>query len=49
MAQYRVDPAGGHAPWAIQVLDVTDGRIAEITAFLGVDLFAVFGLPAHLD
>jgi RNA polymerase sigma-70 factor (ECF subfamily) len=47
--QYRVDPAGGHAPWALQVLDVEDGRITGFHAFLDVGrLFPAFGLPAHL-
>ncbi len=47
--QYRVDPNGGHAPWALQVLEVEDGRITEFHAFLDTRLFAAFGLPAHLD
>jgi len=46
--QYRVDPAGGHAPWALQVLDIADGRITGFHAFLDPALFALFGLPAHL-
>jgi RNA polymerase sigma-70 factor, ECF subfamily len=46
--QYRVDPAGGHAPWALQVLEISDGRIATFNAFLDTDLFAAFGLPTHL-
>ena len=50
--QYRPDPAGGYAPWAIQVLEVSGGRIATTTFFLApLDerLFSSFGLPAHLD
>ena len=47
--QYRIDPNGGWAPWALQVLEVSDGRISELHAFLDTDLFAAFGLPAHLD
>ncbi len=48
--QYKVDPAGGYAPWALQVLRLSDAGIAEITFFLGTDrLFPLFGLPAHLD
>jgi RNA polymerase sigma-70 factor, ECF subfamily len=47
--QYRVDPAGGHAPWALQVLDITGGKITGFHAFLDTEeLFPVFGLPAHL-
>jgi RNA polymerase sigma-70 factor (ECF subfamily) len=47
-AQYRVDPAGGHAPWALQVLEISGDRIAEFHAFLDTDLFAAFGFPTHL-
>jgi RNA polymerase sigma-70 factor (ECF subfamily) len=48
--QYKPDPAGGHAPWALQVLDVKDGRIGEFTFFLDTGrLFPLFGLPLHLD
>ncbi|MDP9073096.1 MAG: sigma-70 family RNA polymerase sigma factor [Actinomycetota bacterium] len=47
--QYRVDPAGGHAPWALQVIEITGDRISGFHAFLDTSLFAAFGLPAHLD
>jgi RNA polymerase sigma-70 factor (ECF subfamily) len=47
--QYRVDPSGGHAPWAIQIIEVSDGRISGFHSFLDTDLFAAFGLPAHLN
>ncbi len=43
-----VDPAGGWAPWALQVLEIEDGRIVEYHAFLDPELFAAFGLPEHL-
>jgi RNA polymerase sigma-70 factor (ECF subfamily) len=47
--QYRRDPAGGHTPWALQVLEISDGRICEFHAFLDTaQLFPAFGLPAHL-
>jgi RNA polymerase sigma-70 factor (ECF subfamily) len=47
--QYRVDPEGGHAPWALQVVDISGDRIAGLHAFLDVeDLFPAFGLPGHL-
>jgi len=46
---YRPDPAGGWAPWAIQVLDVAGGKIVGHHNFLDTDLFAFFGLPARLD
>jgi RNA polymerase sigma-70 factor (ECF subfamily) len=48
-AQYRVDPEGGHTPWAIQILEISDGRITGFHSFLDSDLFAAFGLPEHLD
>ena len=48
--QYKIDPNGGYAPWALQVLDLKDGKIADITFFLGTErLFPLFGLPLHLD
>lgn len=51
--QYRPDPAGGWSPWAIQVLEISDGRIAEMSFFLDLldpgEVFPRFGLPAHLD
>jgi RNA polymerase sigma-70 factor (ECF subfamily) len=46
---YRIDPAGGWAPWSIQVIEISEGRIAGYHSFLDTDLFAAFGLPAHLD
>ena len=48
-AQYRVDPDGGHAPWALQVLELAGDRIAAVHAFLDTDeCFARFGFPPHL-
>jgi RNA polymerase sigma-70 factor, ECF subfamily len=48
-AQYRHDPEGGHSPWALQVLDISDGRISGIHTFLdAAALFPLFDLPAHL-
>jgi RNA polymerase sigma-70 factor (ECF subfamily) len=51
--QYKPDPKGGWAPWAIQVLEITDGKIAEMAFFLDFldpeRLFPAFGLPLHLD
>ncbi len=46
--QYRVSPHGGHEPWSIQVIEITDGRISHIHHFLDTALFARFGLPARL-
>jgi RNA polymerase sigma-70 factor (ECF subfamily) len=48
--QYKIDPDGGYAPWALQVLETSGGRIAELTFFLDTErLFPLFGLPEHLD
>jgi RNA polymerase sigma-70 factor, ECF subfamily len=51
--QYKPDPAGGYAPWALQVLEVSGGKIAEMHFFLAFldpeRLFPQFGLPLHLD
>jgi RNA polymerase sigma-70 factor (ECF subfamily) len=48
--QYKPDPEGGYAPWALQVVELSDGGIREITFFLETEtLFPLFGLPAHLD
>jgi len=48
--QYKPSPNGGYDPWALQVLDISDGRIGEFTFFLDTaKLFPLFGLPLHLD
>jgi RNA polymerase sigma-70 factor, ECF subfamily len=47
-AQYRPDPAGGHAPWAIQVLEVGEGQVTGFHAYVYPELFPAFGLPTHL-
>jgi RNA polymerase sigma-70 factor (ECF subfamily) len=38
-----------YLPFAIGVLRIADGRIAELTAFHEPALFAAFLLPPHLD
>ena len=39
-AQYRPSgPAGRHEPWALQVLELSDGRVQAITSFLDTRLF----------
>ncbi len=49
-AQYRPSPQGGWEPWALQVLEISDGRIAHLNSFLDTHrLFPLFGLPARLD
>jgi RNA polymerase sigma-70 factor (ECF subfamily) len=49
-AQYRPSPEGGHEPWALQVLEISDGRITGLNSFLDTArLFPLFGLPDRLD
>jgi RNA polymerase sigma-70 factor (ECF subfamily) len=45
--QYKPLPSGeGYEPWAVQVLEVEDGQIVELTFFLDTQrLFPLFGLP----
>jgi RNA polymerase sigma-70 factor (ECF subfamily) len=46
---YRADGKGGHDPFAIQLIEVSGDRIVGHHNFLDTDLFAAFGLPAHLE
>ena len=48
--QYKPADGGGYEPWALQVLELEDGKIRELTFFLGTErLFPLFGLPLELD
>ena len=49
--QYKPSETGeGYEPWALQVLEIADGRIVELTFFLGTEtVFPLFGLPPRLD
>ncbi len=48
--QYKPSPDGGHEPWALQVIELSAGRIVELSFFLDTEtLFPLFGLPAHLE
>lgn len=48
--QYKPREGGGYEPWALQVLEVEDGRIVEFTFFLDTEtMFPLFGLPLELD
>jgi len=48
--QYKPAPDGGYDPWALQVLEIEDGRIVELTFFLDTKtLFPLFGLPPRLE
>jgi RNA polymerase sigma-70 factor, ECF subfamily len=49
-AQYKPDPEGGYAPWALKVIEFSGGRVVECTFFLDTEaLFPLYGLPPHLD
>jgi RNA polymerase sigma-70 factor (ECF subfamily) len=49
--QYRPSgPNGEHRAWALQLVEIEDGRITGCTAFLDVGRwFPMFGLPLELD
>jgi RNA polymerase sigma-70 factor (ECF subfamily) len=48
--QYKPSPDGGYEPWALQVLELSDGRISALTFFLDTAaLFPLFGLPLRLE
>jgi RNA polymerase sigma-70 factor (ECF subfamily) len=49
--QYKPNEAGtGFDPWALQVLELRDGRIAELTFFLDTKaVFPLFGLPLTFE
>jgi RNA polymerase sigma-70 factor (ECF subfamily) len=49
--QYKpAEDGGGYIPWALQVLELSGGKIREITFFLDTDvLFPLFGLPPRLE
>lgn len=47
--QYRCQPDGSFAPWALQVIEIRGDRIQGLNAFLDTErLFPVFGLPPRL-
>ena len=47
--QYKPSPDGGYDPWALQVIELRDGKVAELTFFLDTAaLFPLFGLPPRL-
>ncbi|KAB1140295.1 sigma-70 family RNA polymerase sigma factor [Streptomyces luteolifulvus] len=50
-AQYKPDPeAGGHTAWAVQVLEISDGRLTGFHFFLDTERwFPLFGLPLQLE
>jgi RNA polymerase sigma-70 factor, ECF subfamily len=50
-AQYKPDPdTGGFTAWSVQVLEISDGRIAGFHFFLDTQRwFPLFGLPLQLE
>jgi RNA polymerase sigma-70 factor, ECF subfamily len=46
--QYRQAGPGLHKPWGLVVLEVANGKVAEICTFLGDEHFKAFGLPLEL-
>ncbi len=49
--QYKPSESGdGYEPWALQVVEIEDGRIAELTFFLDTArVFPLFGLPLRYE
>jgi len=49
--QYKPSETGeGYEPWALQVLEIEDGRIVELTFFLDTErVFPLFGLPLQFE
>jgi RNA polymerase sigma-70 factor (ECF subfamily) len=49
--QYKPKEIGdGYEPWALQVLEIEEGRIVELTFFLDTErLFPLFGLPLEFE
>jgi RNA polymerase sigma-70 factor (ECF subfamily) len=50
-AQYKPSETGdGYEAWALQVIEIEDGKIGELTFFLDTEhVFPLFGLPLTLD
>ncbi|WBO64230.1 sigma-70 family RNA polymerase sigma factor [Streptomyces camelliae] len=50
-AHYKPDEEkGGFSPWAVQILEISDGRITGFHCFLDAQRwFPLFGLPLHLE
>jgi RNA polymerase sigma-70 factor (ECF subfamily) len=49
--QYKPSASGdGYEPWALQVLEIADGRIVDFSFFLDTEtVFPLFGLPPRLE
>ena len=48
VASYLRSEDGRWAAWAVTVLGLRDGRIAEVTSFIGAEHFVLLGLPIAL-
>ncbi|MFE9251471.1 sigma-70 family RNA polymerase sigma factor [Streptomyces sp. NPDC007088] len=49
-AHYHAEPDGGFSPWALQVMEVRDGRVLGVHCFMDTARwFPLFGLPARLE
>jgi RNA polymerase sigma-70 factor (ECF subfamily) len=47
--QYKPAGDGTYEPWALQVVEIKDGKVGELTFFLDTEtLFPLFGLPPRL-
>jgi RNA polymerase sigma-70 factor (ECF subfamily) len=46
---YKPSPSGTLEPFAVQVIEISGGRISGLHHFLGPELFRFFGLPSHLE
>ena len=49
IAIYNPDGDGGFSPWAIVVVETSEGRISGLHHFIYPELFAEFGLPPRLE
>jgi RNA polymerase sigma-70 factor (ECF subfamily) len=48
--QYKPALGGGYEPWALQVIELRDGKIGEFSFFLATEtLFPLFGLPLQYE
>ena len=45
---YRSDRRGGHYPFALQILTLRGGKVAQMHTFLYPEMFPIFGLPEKL-
>jgi RNA polymerase sigma-70 factor (ECF subfamily) len=46
---YKLGDDGARYPWSLVVVEIEDGRVAQIHNYLNTELFQYFGLPSRLD